>query len=293
MAFVGRWCLFNKADDGSLGKRIEVVDDTSDDYLILRDKVNGVAWVQYRGGRAAPVSCHPCYANPVASTHALFGKHARVRSAHGRSFDTRRCVVKGKYGEIARQHCKCGGEHTRFVPRYAGEESKVPTGTVLSREYTCNAANYCEDCAPDGVEPEAMPSEVDSPLTCEACSRPLYCTLTNYGVKALLESIMETLDAGHGSWDHVVTLEGDYYNGRRQVEVMRDMVTAANLLDYDLSDTERWLVGYFLEATKPPQERFKKPSVGKQAHGIVYERKKRIIRRPKPVDESEGEVDPA
>lgn len=106
----------------------------------------------------------------------------------------------------------------------------------------------CEEHAPD-VEGDLDSNETDVPENCQVCGRPCEYTLTDAGVKYVMDHIRETLDAGPEAWngctEHAAT--PSYYRGSRHVEVVRDW--ADDLRSYALSDDDEWLLKYFLAIT--------------------------------------------
>lgn len=101
---------------------------------------------------------------------------------------------------------------------------------------------------------------MDSPCHCGDCGAPIDCTLTDYGIKYVLESIRESLaDAtAHGrtdTWDRVMpkpgTGEADrrYWLGSRHVEIVRGW--AELIQGYNLEPGESAIVDLFLELSAP------------------------------------------
>lgn len=105
---------------------------------------------------------------------------------------------------------------------------------------------YCEEHAPD-VEGDLNSNECDCPQNCQVCGRPCEYTLTADGIKYVMDRIRETLDGGPEVWNQVRSEPNRYYDGSRQVAVVRDW--AEDLCWYSLGEADKWLVDYFLRMT--------------------------------------------
>jgi len=69
------------------------------------------------------------------------------------------------------------------------------------------ADTWCEDCAPDNADSYGYYPEVDIPMHCSGCGRPLQCSLTDYGVEYVKEAIAEADGCCRELWP---TLFADY-----------------------------------------------------------------------------------
>lgn len=81
---------------------------------LYRDNETGIAWVE-DGTTGNGHSCHP---NIGASgsvrgmkQRGYWGKNDRTVRCHGFIHNIDRLVVTDELDEIARQHCRCGGQH--------------------------------------------------------------------------------------------------------------------------------------------------------------------------------------
>ena len=96
----------------------------------------------------------------------------------------------------------------------------------------------CFICAPEDAEPEGHPPEVDYPLHCSRCNRPLDHSLTEDGVQYVLEALKGELDTtiynGRDSW----------YDGSPRYQIHLDW--ADDLRSYcHSSDEEEILEDFF------------------------------------------------
>lgn len=106
---------------------------------------------------------------------------------------------------------------------------------------------YCEEHAPD-VEGDLNSNECDTPQNCQVCGKPCEYSLTEAGIEYVLDHIREELEAGEAARNKIRDEPGRYYDGSRQVEVVRDW--AVDLSQYGgLSKSDSWLIKYFLDVT--------------------------------------------
>lgn len=108
----------------------------------------------------------------------------------------------------------------------------------MSKPVYCDCDAYCADCCPD-IEPEYLGPEVDSPLHCGECSKPLDHSLTADGVKYVLDAIRDS----SLSYDPI---EGGWYDGMPHCSIVGDW--ARELRWYGgLSDRQTELIESFIE----------------------------------------------
>jgi hypothetical protein len=121
---------------------------------------------------------------------------------------------------------------------------------MTSRAVYYEADVYCEDHAPEGSEPEAMPQETDTPENCSVCGRPLQYALTPAGVQYVLDAIKEALyEWPLGAEKGPSIRKPDYYEGCSNIAVVQDW--AKDLKNYGgLHKLEYWLIDYFLWLTR-------------------------------------------
>lgn len=86
-----------------------------EEYVDLyRDTKTGIAWVE-DGSTGMGHSAHP----NIDATGSIRGmkergyweKYDKCVRSHGFIYNISKTVVTGKYDEIARKHCQCGGKH--------------------------------------------------------------------------------------------------------------------------------------------------------------------------------------
>jgi hypothetical protein len=81
---------------------------------LRRDRRTGIAWVE-NGRTGAGHSCHPNISDTgnVAGMKRLgyWGRRDRAVRCHGFYYNVSQLVVTDKYDELARKHCRCGGNH--------------------------------------------------------------------------------------------------------------------------------------------------------------------------------------
>lgn len=102
--------------------------------------------------------------------------------------------------------------------------------------------------------------ECDSPFHCGDCGEPLDYSLTEQGVKYVLESVRESLEEAtthgrSGTWDRIMPAKGTgeesltYWHGSRHVEIVRQW--AEDVSNYNLEPDEKAIVDLFLELSAP------------------------------------------
>lgn len=146
--------------------------------------------------------------------------------------------------------------------------------------YMYQAAFYCDDCGskiqaekpnyPPPWDTDDYPAhypdagESDSPQHCDTCGCPLDHTLTDYGVRYVLDQIRDSIeeairDGRKATWDRIMPKPGTaeethtYWHGSRHVEIVRgwaEMIRDYNLENYNLEKDEEALVDLFLELSR-------------------------------------------
>ncbi len=81
-------------------------------------------------------------------------------------------------------------------------------GTEPVEGYVGDGDIYCEDCKHDGDESLGYYEETDTPSHCAECGVPIQCSLTDYGVEYVKESIAEGAGCCRELWP---TLFADYF----------------------------------------------------------------------------------
>ena len=109
--------------------------------------------------------------------------------------------------------------------------------------------------------PVSDAGECDSPCHCGTCGQPIDYSLTEDGIRYVLESIRESLEDAvaqgrDSTWDRVMPMEGTaeethtWWHGSRHVEIVRGW--AEDLRNYSLEPDERALVDLFLDLSEKP-----------------------------------------
>lgn len=110
---------------------------------------------------------------------------------------------------------------------------------------------YCDCCLPVREnDPKVYydDGETDCPANCSDCGRPLDYTLTQTGVKYVLEAMRESLNESREERNKVIEYGPLYYIGSRQCDVIRDW--AIDLSQYSLNNADTDFVKHYLSQTE-------------------------------------------
>lgn len=115
----------------------------------------------------------------------------------------------------------------------------------MSDAYVDSEGYYCEEHIPEPESDEVMQvsyQEVDVPLHCSECHRPLDCTLTIEGVKYVREHVLDEIRQGRAHYLNVsMAYGGTYYEGVPHVYIVRDWVQEHSIDDPLIDRAIRWM----------------------------------------------------
>lgn len=97
-----------------MAKRKQLIAHLNAHANVYRDRKTGIAWVEdYRTGTGH--TCHPSISETGSirgmKQQGYWGKDDLIVKSHGFYHNIDRLVVSDDLDEIARQYCRCGGNH--------------------------------------------------------------------------------------------------------------------------------------------------------------------------------------
>ena len=102
---------------------------------------------------------------------------------------------------------------------------------------------YCIICAPINSDPVEN-QESDCPVTCSVCHRPLQYSLTEDGVKYVIEKMKSTLKEGYKEYLQEIANKENYYDGCPRIGILLDW--ADDLIWYNLDYNDERLIRKFI-----------------------------------------------
>ncbi len=106
-------------------------------------------------------------------------------------------------------------------------------------------STYCYRCAPEGLEPEALAQEVDSPEHCCVCHAPLDCSYTEACQEYVMDAIQEVINDWDNTRNAEIITDMKWYEGLPHVAIVLDW--AKELGNHTMEQSDRILVDWLIE----------------------------------------------